>query len=71
MPPLSAASDRLLTDLNDLSVKGTNLFGQINAKIVKLKAEGKNEFNESFRLHSLTFSNFSTGLQSLFLEFLH
>jgi hypothetical protein len=40
MPSLSTASAQLLTDLKDLTLKGSNLFSQINTKIVKLKAEG-------------------------------
>ena len=55
MPPLSLASDRLLADFKDLSVKGSNLFSQINAKIVKLKAEGektsKTVFNSAIFLY--------------------
>jgi len=41
MPAKATIHDRLLTDLKDLSVKGSNLFSQINGKIVKIKSEGK------------------------------
>jgi hypothetical protein len=46
MPPVSSALDRLLVDLKDLTLKGSNLFSQINGKIVKLKADG--EFPQSY-----------------------